>query len=85
MHLVRIRRESPIPIPCRRCGKGTQSEIYLCGLCGAGLKSTFVGPGSKVPCSSRSPDETHPPPCHGRDPMPFVVGQNAHVCGSVSP
>ena len=73
-HLVRIRRESPIPIPCRRCGKGPQSVWALWGRSG-----------SKVPCSSRSTDEAHPSPCHGRDPMPFVVGQKAHVCGSVSP
>ena len=25
-HLARIRRESPIPIPCQRCSKGPQSE-----------------------------------------------------------
>ena len=73
VHLTRIRRESPISIPCRWCGKGTQSETYLCGFCGAET------------CSSRSPGEAHPPPCRGRDPIPFIVGQRAHVCGSVSP
>ena len=42
VHLARIRRESPIPIPCRRCGKGTQSETYLSGLCGADRAQKYL-------------------------------------------
>ena len=34
VHLVRIGRKSKIPVPCRSCGKGVQSEIHLCQACG---------------------------------------------------
>ena len=34
IHLARIRKESKIPMPCRSCGKGIQSEIQLCRACG---------------------------------------------------
>ena len=34
VHLARIRRKSKIPVPCRSCGKGVQSEIHLCQVCG---------------------------------------------------
>ena len=30
VHLLRIRRQSTIPVPCRFSGKGVQSEIHLC-------------------------------------------------------
>ena len=42
VHLARIRRESPTPIPCRRRGEGTQSETYLCGLCGADRAQKYL-------------------------------------------
>ena len=34
VHLARISKESKIPVPCRSCGKGVQSEIHLCQACG---------------------------------------------------
>ena len=33
-HLAKIRKGRKIPVPCRSCGKGVQSEIELCRACG---------------------------------------------------
>ena len=42
LHLARMRRESLTSIPCRRCGKGTQSVTYLCGLCWADRAQKYL-------------------------------------------
>ncbi len=34
VHLARIRKGRKIPVPCRSCGCGVQSEIQLCRNCG---------------------------------------------------
>ena len=34
IHLARIRNSSKVPVPCRGCGKGVQSDIHLCRACG---------------------------------------------------
>ena len=34
VHLARIRKGSKIPVPCRVCRKGVQSEIEVCRACG---------------------------------------------------
>ena len=34
VHLARIRNGSKIPVPCRVCRKGVQSEIEVCRACG---------------------------------------------------
>ena len=34
IHLTRIRKGSKIPVPCRSCGQGVQSDIHLCRACG---------------------------------------------------
>lgn len=33
-HLAKIRKGKKIPTPCRKCGKGVQSEIEICRACG---------------------------------------------------
>ena len=34
VHRARLRKGSRIPVPCKSCGKGVQSEIQLCRACG---------------------------------------------------
>ncbi|MEW8689182.1 MAG: hypothetical protein AB2556_25450, partial [Candidatus Thiodiazotropha sp.] len=50
VHLAKIRKGKKIPTPCRKYGKGVQSEIEICRACGldkyaTGTKSWRRRPG----------------------------------------
>ena len=34
IHLAKIRKGCKVPVSCRSCGKGVQSDIHLCRGCG---------------------------------------------------